>query len=104
MTYQKRAKRCVSKRCERHDGVGFDNALAENAGNATIDVMHDKPRRPDVFNHLLEKPLHGRRFACIAGVSAHAMHLLKSLKDRFFGIPGCDADTHAAFREQPGAA
>src|SRR5438445_2505148 len=31
------------------------------------------------------------------------MRFLEGLKDRFFGIPGCDADTHAVFREQPGA-
>src|SRR4029079_5302948 len=80
-----------------------DDALAENAGNPAIDVMHDKPWRPYVLSDILEQLLHGRRFACIAGISAHAMHLLESLKDRFFGIPGCDTDPHAAFREQPSA-
>jgi hypothetical protein len=64
--------------------------------------MHDKPRRPDVSNDIFEQLRHGRRFGCIAGVSAYAMHLLESLKDRFFRIPGGDADTHAVFREQPG--
>jgi len=101
LTYEKRAERRVSKGFERHDGVGFDNALAENAGNAAVDVMHDEPRRSDVSNDILEQLLHGRRFACIAGVSAHAMHLLQCLKDRLFGIPGCDGDTHAVFREEP---
>jgi hypothetical protein len=66
--------------------------------------MHDKPRRPDVSNDILEQLCHGRRFGCIAGVSAHAVQLLESLKDGFFRIPGCDGDTHTAFREQPGAA
>ena len=103
MTDQKRAERRVSKCFERHDRIGFDNALAENAGNPAIDVMHDKPRRPDVLNDIPEQLRHGRRFAGIAGVSTHAMRLLEGLKDRFFGIPGCDADTHAVFREQPGA-
>src|SRR6266478_1388580 len=67
LTHQKRAELCDSKRFERHDGVGVENALAENAGNAAIDVMHDKPRSPDVLNDILEQLLHGRRFACIAG-------------------------------------
>jgi hypothetical protein len=65
--------------------------------------MHDKPRRPDASNDILEQLCHGRRFGCIAGVSAHTMRLLESFKDRLFGIPGCDADTHAVFRKQPGA-
>jgi hypothetical protein len=55
------------------------------------------------LNHIREQLCHGCRFGCIAGVSTHAMRLLESLKGRFCGIPGCDADTHAAFGEQPGA-
>jgi hypothetical protein len=65
--------------------------------------MHDKPRRADVLNDISEQLRHGRRFAGIAGVSTYAVRLFEGLKDRFFGIPGCDADTHAAFCEQPGA-
>src|SRR4051812_30178887 len=65
--------------------------------------MHDKPRRPDVLDDAPEQPCHSRRIAGIAGVSTHAMRLLEGLKDRLFGIPGCDADTHAVLREQPGA-
>jgi hypothetical protein len=65
--------------------------------------MHDKPRRPDVLNDILEKLCHGCRFGCIAGESTHAMRLLEGLKGCFFRIPGCDAYTHAVFREQPGA-
>jgi hypothetical protein len=65
--------------------------------------VHDQPRRPDVSNNILEQLFYGSRFARIAGVSAHSMHLLECLEDRFFGIPGCQADTHAVFREQPGA-
>jgi hypothetical protein len=61
--------------------------------------MHDKPRRPDVLNGILEQLRHGCRFACIAGVSTHAARLLESFKDRFFGISGCDADTYAVFRK-----
>jgi hypothetical protein len=55
------------------------------------------------LNDILEQLRHGRRFAGIAGVSTHTMCLFECLKDGFFGIPGCDADAHAAFREQPGA-
>ena len=98
-----RCARRVSKCFERHVRVGFGNTLAENAGNAATDVMHDKPRRPHVLNDVLEQLLHGGRFACIAGVTAHAMLFLKGLKDRFFGIPGRDADAHAVFLNEPGA-
>src|SRR5439155_13514729 len=65
--------------------------------------MHDKPRRPDVLDEAPEQLCHSRRVAGIAGVSAHAMRLFESLKDGFFGVSGCDADTHATFRKQPGA-
>jgi hypothetical protein len=65
--------------------------------------MHDQRRSPEVSHDILEQQLHGRWFACIARVSAHAVHLLQILQDRFVRIPGGDADTHAAFREQPGA-
>ena len=104
LTYQKGAERRVSKRFEHHDRVSFDKALAENAGNAAIDVMHNKPRRPDVSNDVLEEPLDGRRLACITGVSANAVHLLEALKDGFFRISGCDGDTHAIFGEEFGLA
>ena len=100
---QKRAERRVPKCVERHARVGFGNPLAKNAGNPAIDVVHDKRRRPKVSNNILEQQLHGRRFACIAGVSAHAVRLLQTLQHRFVRIPGCDGDTHAVFREQPGA-
>ena len=78
-------------------------ALAEDAGNPAVDVVHDKRRRPEVSNDVLEQQLHGRRFAGIARVSTHAVRLLQGLQDRFVRIPGGDADTHAALREQPGA-
>jgi hypothetical protein len=103
LSYQKRAERRVLKCFEYHGRVSFDNVLAENAGNPAIDVMHDKPRRSDFLNDIIEKLRHGGRFGCIAGVSPHAMRLLEGLKNCFFGIPGSDGHTHATLREQPGA-
>ena len=73
--------------------------LAKNARHATVDVVDDKRRCPKVSNDILEQQIHGRWFACIARVPTHAVRLLQFLQNRFVGIPGCDADTHAAFRE-----
>ena len=99
LTHQKCAECRVSKRVERHARVGFGNPLAKNARHPAVDVVHDECRRPEVPNNILEQPLHGRWFACIAGVSANAVRLLEILQDRFVRIPGGDGDTHAAFRE-----
>ena len=49
LTHQKCAERRVSEGFERHDRVGFDDALAENARNPAIDIVDDKPRCPDVY-------------------------------------------------------
>ena len=76
--------------------VGFGNPLAKDAGHPAVDVVHDERRSPEVSDDILEQQLHGRWFACIARVSAHAVRLLQILQDRFVRIPGCDADTHAA--------
>ena len=103
LTHQKRAECRVSKCLERHARVGFGNALAKNAGHPAVDVVHDERRRAEIPNDIVEEPLHGRRFACIAGVSANAVLLLQSRQDRFVRIPRGDGDTHAALREQPGA-
>jgi hypothetical protein len=65
--------------------------------------MHDKTRSPEVSNNILEQQFHGALIACVARVSAHAVRFLETLQDRFVRIPGCDTDTHAVFREQPGA-
>ena len=58
---------------------------------------------PEISNNILEQPIHGRGSHRIAGVSAHAVRLLKILQDRFVRIPGRDPDTHAVLREQSGA-
>ena len=67
LTHQKRAERRVSKCLENHAGVGFGDALTKNARNPAVDVVHEKRRRPQVSNNMLEQLLNGRWFACIAG-------------------------------------
>jgi hypothetical protein len=49
--------------------IGFGNALAKNAGNPAVDVVHDKRRSPKLSNDIVEQQLHGRWIACIALVS-----------------------------------
>jgi hypothetical protein len=43
----------LEKCFERHDRVGFDNTFAENAGHPAVNIMHDKPRRPNVCTTFL---------------------------------------------------
>jgi len=99
LTHQKRAERRVPNRVECHIRFSFGNLLAKNARNPAIDVVHDKRGSPKVANNILEQHRHGRWFARIARVPAHAMGPLQILQHRFVRIPGCDADPHAVLRK-----
>jgi hypothetical protein len=52
---QKRAEGRISYRLERHGWVGFRNSFSKNAGDTTIDVVHEKRRRTKVSNNILKK-------------------------------------------------
>src|SRR5262249_195638 len=101
LTHQERAERRVSKCVERHTWVDFGNLLSKDAGHPGVDVVHDKRRNPEVSNNIVNQQVHGRRLACIARVSAHAVRLLQVLQDRFVWVSSCDTDRHAVFRKQP---
>ncbi len=73
LTDQERAERRVSQRVEHHARVGFGDPLAKDAGNAPVDVMHDKRGSPEVSNNILKQQRHGSGLACIARVSTHAV-------------------------------
>jgi hypothetical protein len=97
---QERAERRVAKRLQSHARVRFDNPFAENAGDAAVDVMNDKPRCPEVLRDVREQPIDSGRFAPITGVSMYPMRLLERLEHRLTGVPGRHGNTHAILCEQ----
>src|SRR4030081_1886696 len=83
---------------------GVDDPLAKDAGNPSIDVVHDEGGRSKLTSDALEQKLHGSRIAGIARVSPHTVGLLESVQDRLVRISGGDGDAHALSRKQPCAA
>ena len=104
LAHEERAERRILERAQHEVGCRLGKGFAQDAGNATVDVMDDEGWSANIVSNALKECGDGRWVARITRKSAYPPRFLKDLEDGLVRVPRRNSDTHSAAREQPGAA